>query len=230
MKMISLKCPECGAVLSAEEDRNQMFCSYCGAKIIITNENEHIYRHIDEGQIKEAEAQIKKAEVEQSIQLKRLDIIERKQAASEKAKKIKTIIQIIMGIVGIVLEFAFFRGMDEAFGVVGLLLLVGVSWMWIASIPGDNKEDDIDFDDKVKVPSSISGYENKNYSTIEALFISAGFTNVKCVPLGDLTVGLFKKAGAVEAISINGKEITSGGKKYPPDAFVVITYHSFPEK
>lgn len=221
MKMISLKCPECGAVLSAEEDRNQMFCSYCGAKIIITNENEHIYRHIDEGQIKEAEAQIKKAEVEQSIQLKKLDIIERKRAALEKAKKLKVIISIIIGIIGISLISA---GVNS----VGYLCLTGLIWIWLLS--DNDKEDDIDFGDKIKVPSSVSDHKNKSYSSVEALFINAGFANVKCVPLNDLTVGLFKRAGTVETISINGKEITSGGKKYPSDAFVVITYHSFPEK
>ncbi len=30
-----------------------MFCSYCGTQIIATNENEHIYRHIDEAKIRE---------------------------------------------------------------------------------------------------------------------------------------------------------------------------------
>ena len=52
VKFTSVKCPDCGAVLPIEEGRNQVFCSYCGSKIIITNENEHIYRHIDEAEIK----------------------------------------------------------------------------------------------------------------------------------------------------------------------------------
>ena len=92
-----------------------------------------------------------------------------------------------------------------------------------------NKEDDIDFDDTVKVPETISDYESKNYAAIEAILRSAGFTNITTVPLKDLTVGLFAKPGRVESITINGKQITSGGKKFLPDASVVIAYHSMQE-
>lgn len=45
VKFISVKCPDCGAVLPIEEGRNQVFCSYCGSQIVMTNENEYIYRH-----------------------------------------------------------------------------------------------------------------------------------------------------------------------------------------
>ena len=48
--------------------------------IYATNENEHIYRHIDEAKIKEAE-------MNQAVELKKLEIIERKRAAAEKTKK-----------------------------------------------------------------------------------------------------------------------------------------------
>ena len=40
--------------------------------------------------------------------------------------------------------------------------------------------------DKIKVPKAVFDYEDKNYVTMEALFESAGFTNVKSVPLNDL--------------------------------------------
>ena len=42
------------------------------------------------------------------------------------------------------------------------------------------------------------------------MFRGSGFTNVKSVPLCDLTVGLLKKTGTVEAITINGKSVVSG--------------------
>ena len=48
----SVKCPECGASLPIEEGRTQVFCSYCGTKVIVTNDNEYIYRHIDEAGVK----------------------------------------------------------------------------------------------------------------------------------------------------------------------------------
>lgn len=214
IKFTSVKCPDCGADLPIEEGREKTFCSFCGAQIIAVNENEHIYRHIDEAKIKEAE-------MNQAVELKKLEIIERKRAAAEKTKKVKIIISVAMGIVGIILMLA---GVGMA-GLVGLLVLEGVMLIWILN--DKEKEDDINFGDKVKVPSGISDYEKKSYVAIEAMFKGAGFTNIKCVPLHDLRTGLLKKPDTVESITINGKEITSGGKKFSPDATVIISYHSF---
>ena len=143
VKFTAVKCPECGANLEVEEGRTQMFCSYCGTKIIMTNENEHIYRHIDE-------AGMKQAETDRLVQIKKMEIIERKRASAEKAKRTKVLLTVV----------------------------------------------------------------------------SAGFTNIKTIPLNDLTVGLLKRPGTVESIIINGKSVTSGGKKFSPDATVVISYHS----
>lgn len=39
IKFNAVVCPQCGANLQMEVDREQMFCSYCGTKIIATNEN-----------------------------------------------------------------------------------------------------------------------------------------------------------------------------------------------
>lgn len=66
----SIKCPECGAMLPIEEGRTQVFCTYCSAKVIITNENEHIYRHIDE-------AGIKQAETNRMVRMRELDLAEK---------------------------------------------------------------------------------------------------------------------------------------------------------
>ena len=47
-KLISVKCPDCGQTLSIEENRTQAFCTYCGAKVLISNENEYVFRKVDE--------------------------------------------------------------------------------------------------------------------------------------------------------------------------------------
>ena len=70
IKLVSVKCPECGANLPIEEGRKQIFCSYCGASVIVTDENEHVYRHIDE-------AGIKNAETERIVRMRELDLAER---------------------------------------------------------------------------------------------------------------------------------------------------------
>lgn len=214
IKFNSVKCPECGADLSIEENREQLFCSYCGAHIVVTNENEYIYHHIDE-------AGIKKTEVDKEVQLKKLEIIEKKRAEDAKNTKIKIIISIIMGIIGIVLLLTN-AGIG---GMVGWFILIGVMFIWVFS--NKNEEEDVDFGDKVKVPSTISNYEQMNYASVESILSSAGFTNIDCVALNDLTTGLLKKPSMVESITINGHRIESGGKKFVGDAKVIISYHSF---
>lgn len=38
MKLITLKCPECGATLNLDSSRKECFCTYCGAKILLDEE------------------------------------------------------------------------------------------------------------------------------------------------------------------------------------------------
>ena len=65
INFVSVKCPECGAQLEVEEGRTQAFCTYCGTKVLIQNENEHIYRHIDEAAIRYTELEMKRLEMEE---------------------------------------------------------------------------------------------------------------------------------------------------------------------
>ena len=64
---VVVKCPACGAELNVNSDREFSFCSYCGSKIMLNNENEHIYRSIDEARIKEAE-------IEKMIRIKEIEM------------------------------------------------------------------------------------------------------------------------------------------------------------
>ncbi len=221
IRFVSVKCPECGAALDVEEGRKQIFCSYCGTKVLIENDNEYIYRNIDE-------ARIKQAEVNRAVQLKKMEIIERKRAAAEKAKKTKVLLTAVL-VIGAVAFLGFGYGGDGfniGLAMAGMVCCYVLMFMW-TDHNKDKDDDDLDFGDKVKVPSSISDYESKNYAAVEAMFSNAGFNNIKCIPLNDLSVGFLKKPGMVESITINGREVESGGKKYSPDAAVVISYHSY---
>jgi len=51
----SVKCPACGAQLNIEEGRKKVFCEYCGTQLLLNNENEFIFRTIDDADIKKAE-------------------------------------------------------------------------------------------------------------------------------------------------------------------------------
>lgn len=82
--------------------------------------------------------------------------------------------------------------------------------------------------EKVKVPSSVANGTTENYAIVETLFIEAGFTNVRTVPLRDLTMGVLKKPGAVDEITIGGKPLSSYFKrKFDCNIPVIISYHSF---
>ena len=229
IQFVSVKCPECGAALNIEEGREQIFCSYCGTKIMVHNDNEHIYRHIDE-------AGIKQAETERIVRMKQMEIAEKKRLASERMTKTKIKISLILAVVGILMmTLGYLAGSATGdpdsglymISMVGFFPLMGAGYIWLFSKDKDEEED---YGDKAKVPSSISDYESKSYMAIAAMLESAGFTNIKCVPLNDLSTGWLKKPDMVESITINGHEVTSGGKKFPRDSAVVISYHSFSKR
>lgn len=97
VKLISLKCPKCNANLSIEENRKRCFCSYCGTQIIIDDGSvEHTYRKIDEARIKEAEAN-------ERIQLKMLDVEEKKQQLDKRSKTQKSFLYVTLIIIGVIL-------------------------------------------------------------------------------------------------------------------------------
>lgn len=226
--LIRLNCPSCGASLEVKEDREFIFCQYCGTKILINDENKFTYRYIDD-------AEIKRAETDQYIRLKQLEMEEKKIIDNKKAIKTKIIISLILLTVGIVIialgSLAGSASGDSNSGfytvaMIGFFPVMGAAFIWLLSVKKDDEDGDLG--DKVKVPSSIDDYERKSYMAIESMFISAGFKNIKCVPLNDLSFGILKKPGMVESITINGHEITSGGGKFSPDAMVVISYHSIP--
>lgn len=83
---VSKKCPECGASLNIEKQREVSFCSYCGAKIIIHNKNDMAYRNIND-----SGADISPPETIRAEKMKLLELAKEQLAAAEKAKKIKEI-------------------------------------------------------------------------------------------------------------------------------------------
>lgn len=91
-KLISVKCPDCGQTLSIEENRTQAFCTYCGAKVLISNENEYVFRQVDE-------AGIQKAETERLIKLKELELQEQREIHGRNLRKFLTVIWLIISLI-----------------------------------------------------------------------------------------------------------------------------------
>ena len=227
--ILKLECPYCGAPLEYEEGREQMFCQYCGKKILLVDENtyniNHTVRHIDEAEIKRTEAQ-------QAVELKKIEFAERKRAAKERTRKSKVFFSVILAAVGILMmsigSLAGSASGDSDSGyymiaLVGFFPLMGALYIWL--FPSNDNDDEYDFG-TIRIPQSVANYESTNYEAIRAQIASAGFTNIRCVSLHDLAFGILTKPGTVESITVNGQPISSFKKRYQPDAPIVISYHS----
>lgn len=248
VKIISLKCPECKADLSINEEREFCFCQYCGTKILLQNENEFIYRNIDE-------AKVKQAETERLIRIREIELEDKKRQSDEKTKEFKIIISIAIGIVilifvtvmGILRNLVF--GLPVCFGAFAILYI----WMDESErkevvskcvemlqkkdcSKSQKQEKNVELIEKsqvlkIKIPTSVWENHSNNYAVIEAELIEAGFKNVRSIPLCDLKLGLFSKPGEVSEITFAGKPMNSSFKrKYPENVSIIISYHSFEKR
>ena len=232
IKLVPVKCPECGAMLNIEENRTQAFCSYCGAKVLIHNENEFTFRHVDL-------ADLERAETERAVQYKQMELAEKEQHDSKIIRNLKIIFALIFFVSGVIMIAAGFLLGDSTgdpdsgfymIAMVGFLVIMAGAFVAISLLPNPNKEDDDNYTDqkkdKIKIPDNAFSYQLKSYTAIAAILESAGFTNIRCVPLNDLLINfLMFKPGMVESITIDG-QVARPRKKYPKDAAIVIFYHS----
>ena len=226
VKLIAVKCPECGATLNIEEDRTQAFCTYCGTKVLVHNENEHIYRNIDE-------AGIARAKTERIVKEKQMEFAERRWIAQENRRKNRVKLALSLGTIGVLMMIIGYMGGHASgdsdsglymLAMVGMLVLEAAAF--VAMSGKDEKDSDSIYSDTVTLPDIAWDYERKDYKAVETVLRSAGFTNIRCVPLNDLSFGVLYKPGMVESLTINGKDNISATKKYSKDAQIVISYHS----
>ena len=220
----SVKCPECGATLPIEEGRTQVFCSYCGAKVIVTNENEYIYRHIDE-------AGIKQAETNRIVRMRELDLEEQLASQGNSLKKVLTIIWMALSLIVLVICIVKIAVQDDF--TTGFLMLFylggpvigGGAYLIFKLIPEKETDKVLMSSGGIRLPKDVFPYSEKNYEAVQASLRNAGFNNITCINMHDLTLGLLQKPGKVESITINGEKVMTGGRVYMPSAPITITYH-----
>ncbi len=207
---VELKCQQCNATLSVEADREMLFCTYCGNKILLNDENKHTIHYVDE-------ADIKRAETERMIQLKELELDEKRR--SKKKKEIIIWLLVIVGLV--ILGFSEF---PICFFVAPIVWFIGMLIFF-----GDNEKKKkpvrIVYENEIQISNSLCHYREKHYETVSGYYKTAGFVNVSTIPLHDLGLLEFKRNGLVKEITIGDDEFEEGDifKKTSP---VVITYHS----
>ena len=93
---IDLTCPKCKAILSVDSNRDVLFCEYCGAKILLNDENTYTIRNVDEAKIKQVES-------EQLIRLKELELAQKKADKEILLMKQKTHVSLILTIMGVII-------------------------------------------------------------------------------------------------------------------------------
>ena len=228
----SVRCPDCGAYLSVEEGKKRIFCSYCGANVIVTNDNEYINREVNE-------ADIIRAETERMVKLHELEQ-EKKVSPGEIIKTPTGTIWLIVSVVLIVITFDIMSKQDEEM-MYSIILLDMIIIIWggiyvffiLPSITEDKlnnkrKEETIRIKKEmgaIKLPSGIMPFTGKNYEMVQYILRMNGFTNVVCINMHDLTLGLFVKPGTIEKVEVDGKELYSSDELYFPDVEISIYYH-----
>ncbi|MCR4922887.1 MAG: TFIIB-type zinc finger domain-containing protein [Lachnospiraceae bacterium] len=217
ISLSTVKCPQCNADLSVEGNKEFFFCQYCGTKVMVNNENEYIYRTIDE-------AGIKQAETDRFIRLRQLEMQERAEHSRKKLIVmwlIATALLTLMGIIGMTID-------NEGMGMcLFLAMLVG---MWGSGALLENKKKRrlhvAAGPNEVAITGVMQGYRERNYNSVLSLYRIAGFTNVNAVALRDLTIFNLRRNGQVEEVTINGVSEFEEGDIFPKSANVLITYHS----
>ena len=114
--VLELKCPRCGADLSVENDREILYCEYCGAKIVLTDENtftiNKTIRKIDD-------AEIARAETERIVQMHKIEMEKEQEKKKRKQLKYKIVIACLLDVIGIVMiclnRHSFFTGLSMIF-------------------------------------------------------------------------------------------------------------------
>lgn len=217
IQFITIKCPECSADLQIEDGREYAFCTYCGAKVMIANDNEHIYRTIDE-------ARIKQAETDRMVRMRELDI-EEKSGISKRTKAIvwiaSTAILLILGIIGYAID-------NMGMGMCMMFAMCTGIWGGIITFSDDDKKKKRRRagENEVKITTAMMDCVDYHYNKAVILYKNAGFTNINAIPLHDLNRFNMKKEGMVESVTINGEEDFEEDEIYPKNANILITYHS----
>jgi len=127
MKLINLRCSNCGADLQIDPERKQAFCSYCGTRLLVDDETINITnRFVDEARLKEAEIRLKELEYEHERELR----AEKLQQEQKKAHSIS----LLAFLLALIITFSI-EGLREWFPAV--LIFGGIALA--ASRSGDRR-------------------------------------------------------------------------------------------
>lgn len=105
--------------------------------------------------------------------------------------------------------------------VYALVMLISFGYIGVMAYQEEKSND-------ISITNSSSELMGRDYKDVVLKLQENGFTNIKTEAVDDLIIGLLNTDGEVEQVEINGSIDFSSGKKFPKDAEIIVTYHTFP--
>lgn len=127
------RCPGCGAMVPFEEGQRQARCEYCGSPVTI-DEDDQVIRNVDE-------ADLKRAETEQLVRLKELELKEREIERKNRRRPLMVVATVVLLVILVVCFTVGFSANTSSAGflVVGLIVLNVLIYMWLAETGDGDK-------------------------------------------------------------------------------------------
>ncbi len=120
MKLINLKCSNCGADLQVDPERKQIYCMYCGTKLLVEDETINITsRIVDEARLKEAEVRLKELEYAHEREL-------REETIRQEQKKTHRL-SLILYLAALIITYTSHSGLFPAVLIFGGIALVAAN-------------------------------------------------------------------------------------------------------
>lgn len=128
MRLIEMKCPNCGASVHADADTKRGVCEYCKSEFVLDSAEQNGY-DFEKGRIR-AQAEAQRLEDERRLEQWQQEMDEQ-QARIEEAKNRKgmsreAVFGIILGIAGIILAAAVKPGITVTLIVAGITILEAI--------------------------------------------------------------------------------------------------------
>lgn len=79
----------------------------------------------------------------------------------------------------------------------------------------------------IQIGISPKEAKKKDYKEVEKMFEAKGFGNVVSIPQRDIKLGILAHDGEIESITIDGSKKWSADDSFPPNAEIIITYHTY---
>lgn len=243
MRLIDLKCSNCGAELKVNAELKQCVCNYCGKAMLVDDEvqkhefiNGYTYGYdLEKGKL-QAQEDFRLEQEKRELERKKQEKIEEEKRIAEEARRKKEEqknelikwAKISGGVFFFGLLFCF-SSSTAAFGALMIFTAVGLFGYKAYKIYFPDQQQYIGTDGYMvpilHFPRYWDSFEELNYKELYNDLIDVGFTNIRLVNLGDIKIGLFKKEESIEEITVAGVRIFKGGGKYPADSPIVIVYH-----